>query len=156
MPTKFQNTIIYKIICRDEKIKDLYVGQTTNFTKRKSRHKTNCNLIGTEKYFLFVYEFIRKNGGWDNWMVVELEKFPCENKNQAVCREKYWMKELGATLNKHKYYNDEKEYNQIYNKRYREENKEKIKEYKKNYREVNKEKIKEYNKKYRDLKKLSN
>ena len=35
----YLNTIIYKIVCKDLSISDVYVGQTTNFTKRKSQHK---------------------------------------------------------------------------------------------------------------------
>ena len=38
MPKKeinYQNTIIYKIRCKDLNIKDVYVGHTTNFIQRK-------------------------------------------------------------------------------------------------------------------------
>ena len=38
----YSNTIIYKIVCKDVSIKECYVGQTTNFTKRKCSHKSNC------------------------------------------------------------------------------------------------------------------
>jgi hypothetical protein len=31
----YQNTVIYKIVCNDLSIKDLYVRHTTNFRKRK-------------------------------------------------------------------------------------------------------------------------
>ena len=163
----YQNTIIYKIVCKDEKLKDLYVGQTTNFSKRKSRHKTNCVCERTEKYNMFLYKFIREKGGWDNWNIIEVEKYPCENLVQASERERYWMNELNATLNKVKpqqqiysHYDNQKEYK----KAYREANKEKIKEYNikyreankeeaKEYREANKEKIKEYKKAYREANK---
>ena len=46
MPKKeidYQNTIIYKIVCNDLNVKDVYVGHTTDFTKRKSHHKSSCN-----------------------------------------------------------------------------------------------------------------
>ena len=35
--------LIYKIYCKDEKIKDVYIGQTTDFVRRKFAHKTSCN-----------------------------------------------------------------------------------------------------------------
>ena len=39
----YSNTIIYKIVCKDQNIKDIYVGHTTNFVQRKHAHKQNCN-----------------------------------------------------------------------------------------------------------------
>jgi hypothetical protein len=41
MPKKninFSKTIIYKIVCNDLTITDVYVGHTTNFIKRKAKH----------------------------------------------------------------------------------------------------------------------
>ena len=48
MPKKiidYSKTIIYKIVCNDLNITDLYIGHTTNFIKRKATHKSNCNNI---------------------------------------------------------------------------------------------------------------
>ena len=39
----YSNTIIYKIVCVDPLIKDLYIGHTTNFVQRKYAHKQTCN-----------------------------------------------------------------------------------------------------------------
>ena len=47
---KHENTIMYKIVCNDLSITDLYVGSTTNFTKRKYSHKCSCVKEGNEKY----------------------------------------------------------------------------------------------------------
>jgi hypothetical protein len=47
-----------------------YVGHTTDFTKRKNNHKKSCNNSKSKDYNLKVYDFIRKNGGWDNWSIV--------------------------------------------------------------------------------------
>jgi len=44
MPRKiinYTNTIIYKIVCNDLNITDLYVGSTTDFTNRKYNHKSS-------------------------------------------------------------------------------------------------------------------
>ena len=59
----YTNTIIYKLVCIDINIKELYVGHTTNFTKRKYAHKYGCNNETSKKYNLHVYQFIRNNGG---------------------------------------------------------------------------------------------
>ena len=38
----YQNTIIFEIILNYLDIKDLYVGHTTDFTRRCSQHKYCC------------------------------------------------------------------------------------------------------------------
>ena len=95
----FQNTIMYKIVCSDLNITDLYVGSTTNFTKRKNAHKSTCYNEARPEYNYKVYRFIRENGGWGNWSMVEIEKFSCNDPNEAHTRERYWIETLNATLN---------------------------------------------------------
>jgi hypothetical protein len=55
---------IYKLCCNDSIIKDIYVGSATNFSRRKSGHKSYCNNPNNIKYNYHVYKFIRENGGW--------------------------------------------------------------------------------------------
>ena len=95
----YVNTIIYKLVCKDKLITDCYVGHTTSFTKRKSQHKRECNTEKRKGYNCKVYSFMRANGGWDNWEMIEIEPFPCETKKQAEVREHYWYCELKSTLN---------------------------------------------------------
>jgi len=168
MPRKeidYSKTVIYKIVCNDLTITDLYVGSTVNFISRKSQHKQACNKC--EKYK--VYQIINDNGGWENWSMVEIEKYPCNNGNEARTRERYWFEELHAKLNasypirSYKEYNDtnkenRKEYRKINKdiiaekrKIYDEKNKDIKKEYKKRYYQENKERIKaKANKYYQD------
>ena len=67
---------VYSIQCKDKSITDLYIGSCKNYRKRYNRHKEsykNCNYK--------VYQFIRQNGGWDNWeMIVEV-------KTDDLCKE---------------------------------------------------------------------
>ena len=91
----YQNTYIYKIICKDERILDSYVGLTINFEKRKRTHELNCNNLKKVK----LYEFIRNNGGWSNWEMLIVEKCCCQNRKEAGLREKYWYETLKANLN---------------------------------------------------------
>lgn len=148
----YQNTIIYKIVCNDTSITDCYVGHTTDFIRRKNSHKCRCTKENNEAYNFKVYEFIRENGGWNNWSMILIENFPCNNLLEANRRERYWIENLNSTLNIFKPTRTRKEYKQ--------DNEEKIKEYlknycstneqkekRKNYRIENKEKIKEYKKK---------
>jgi hypothetical protein len=46
------------------------------------------------------YVFIREHGGWDNWQMIEVEKYPCKDMNEACARERHWYEELKAKLNK--------------------------------------------------------
>ena len=59
----YEKCVMYKIICNDTTIKDIYVGSTCNFTRRKCGHKSDCNNANTSRYNLKVYQFIRTNGG---------------------------------------------------------------------------------------------
>jgi len=155
MPKKtidYSKTIIYKICCKDIDITDCYVGQTTELTKRKYQHKTNCNNPNLKAYNIYVYKFIRENGGWDNWEIVKVEDFVCNSRDDALKRERYWFEELKATLNvcipsrtDKEYYQDNKETKLKYAALYRKENKEKIKEnhtiQNQKYRDKNRDKI---------------
>ena len=152
--------IFYKIVCKDENIKDCYVGKTKNLKKRWNCHKNTCNNENNKKYNLKLYQFIRENGGWNNFNMIEIEKNEYDDKDSAI-RERYWIEELNANLNciipsrtKNEYCENykehlkeyKKEYNKKYNKEYYEDNIEKIKQYYEN----NKEKIKETHKIYRE------
>ena len=135
LPIDYSKTIIYKICCNDVNITDVYVGHTTDLIRRRRAHKFSSSNESNREYNYYKYKFIRENGGWDNWCIVPVEEYPCENVNQARIRERYWIEELKAELNKQVPSRAYKEY--------REDNKEKIKEKDKRYRENNKEMIKE-------------
>ena len=151
----YQNTVIYKIVCKDLNIKDLYVGSTTNFTQRKRCHKDSCNFSHQRNYNFYVYQFIRENGGWNNWDMIEVEKYKCNDRNEKDKRERYWIEELKATLNKvipsrtkKELYEKNKEEILVKRKEYYEENKEEILEKNKEYYEVNKEEINDKRRKH--------
>jgi hypothetical protein len=93
---------MYKIVSNDLTITDSYVGHTTNFRTRKYSHKCVCNNKKVQKakrYNLKVYKFIRENGGWDSFSMVEIEKFPCKDTHEATARERYWYENLNSQLN---------------------------------------------------------
>lgn len=92
----YKNTVIYKIVCyNSEECNEIYVGSTTDFTKRKASHKSLCNKGDTSK----IYIIIRENGGWNNWRMLEVKKFPCENGNEAHSEEEKVRIELKSTMN---------------------------------------------------------
>ena len=55
---------IYKLVCNDVEIKERYVGSTTNMKVRKNQHKSVCNNPNSEKYNIYLYQFIRENGNF--------------------------------------------------------------------------------------------
>ena len=148
MPRKeinYSNCIIYKIVCDDLNVKELYVGSTTDFTKRKSTCKKICNDENDKSYNNKLYKMIRENGGWDNWSLILIEKYPCNDNNEAKSRERYWLETLGTKeykethpepiieIKDNYYTNNKEKYREYYEK-----NKEKILEQKKIYHEVKK------------------
>jgi len=158
--TDYSKTVIYKIVCNDLSITDVYVGHTTEFTKRKSQHKCTVSNVKDRSYSTHLYKVIRENGGWDNYSMIEIEKYPCSDSNEARAKERYWYEQLNAKLNikkpifyptdKEQYYESNKESIKLKLKNYAIKNKEKLEEYKQKYNETNRDKIKEYNKQYKE------
>ncbi len=97
---KYENTVIYIIKCKDETITDSYVGHTTNFSNRCKQHIEVLDHIKSHKLQYPLYKFIRENGGWDNWEIIEIEKWPCETREDAIAREAHWYNPIVHTLNK--------------------------------------------------------
>jgi len=98
MPRKeidYSKIVIYKIACNDLNVKDIYVGSTTDFIKRKSSHKKDSNKHKNLK----VYNMINSYGGWDNWCMIKIEDYPCKSSIDARARERYQYELLNATLN---------------------------------------------------------
>jgi hypothetical protein len=160
----YSHTIIYKICCKDISIDDIYIGHTTNFIQRKQSHKTNCCNENSNNYNLYVYKFIRENGGWNNWSMIQLENYNCNNRRESEMRERYWIETLKATLNcnnpfttkeekekqKQDWYEEKKDYILQKAKEHYEENKEQKIEYQKQYSKENSEVICEKQKEYRE------
>jgi hypothetical protein len=92
----YQNTIIYKITCKDPSISDVYVGHTINFIQRKRAHKQCCNNINSG---LKLYSFIREHGGWSNWNMDIVNFFNCKDQHEARQKEQEYFISLNATLN---------------------------------------------------------
>jgi group I intron endonuclease len=138
----YGNGFIYKLCCRDTSIKDEYVGSSVDFTERKRCHKNDCNNPNSKKYNIYVYKFIRDNGGFENWSMIQIEKYPCENRRELETRERYWIETLESKLNSNIPTRTAKEYH----KQYYEEKKDEVLEYNKQRYEEKKDEILEKNK----------
>ena len=95
----YSNTIIYKIVCNDPNITDVYVGHTTNFVQRKYAHKQVCNNINSPCYNLNLYKTIRKTGNWSNWEMSIVQFYNCKDQYEARQKEQEHYVLLGSTLN---------------------------------------------------------
>ena len=62
LPVNYDNTMFYKLVCKDLTIGECYVGHTTDFKGRKHGHKQCCNNSTFDGYHRHVYDYIRNNG----------------------------------------------------------------------------------------------
>lgn len=99
MSSDFSHSVIYKIICLNQDIKDCYVGSTVKFERRKCDHKQACANPNGKLYNLKVYKCIRENGGWENWDMQIVEHVKCKDSQELRARESYYKELLCATLN---------------------------------------------------------
>ena len=147
LPIDYSKGLIYKIVCNDIKIKEVYYGSTTSFVKRKNSHKSNCINPKNRDYNQPKYQFIRENGGWSNWDMIEIKKYDCETKRELELEERKQIEIYGVSLNhviptrsKEEYDIDNKEKQAEYKKIWYQNNKEETLEQKKLYYHNNKEK----------------
>lgn len=155
MSPNYNNTVIYKIVSNDQNINDIYVGSTTDFNKRKRQHKTDCNNVNSKQHNLKVYQIIRQNGGWEEWMMIKIEDYPCTSWNEAHTRERHYYNLLVGTMNSQvptrtqkEYYETNKDHLSNKHKQYYINNKDKINGIHKQYYEANKDKINGIHKQY--------
>ena len=142
----YSKTTIYKIQHRDND-ELLYVGSTTDFTRRKAEHKRKCNNANCKAYNYKVYKMIRDNGGWEVFNMIVIKEFPCQNKQEALTEEDKIMRQMKSNMNSVRAYmtpEDAKERD----KQYRLEHKEHISEQQKQWRLEHKEHVSERTKKY--------
>jgi hypothetical protein len=134
MPRKiidYSKTIMYKIVSKDLNNNYIYVGSTTDFAKRKYNHKSSCTNENHSHFNFKVYKTIRENGGWNEFEMIEIEKYPCNDSNESAARERYWKEHFNANMNS----NIPGAFNELgkieYDRKYQIDNKKQINECKK-------------------------
>ena len=162
VPIDYTKTIIYKLVHKDDLYdENIYTGHTTDMRHRKNSHKTKCTNPDSDKYHLKVYQYIRENGGWDTWLMIEIEKYPCKDVHEARARERVIQTEMKAKLNsdiagrtRKEWVKDNCDKLSEYTKQYNIDNREKIAEQRKQYHIDNRmmicEKTRNYNKHNKD------
>ena len=84
---QYAKTEIYKIVPKDQSNKFIHFGATTNFTKQKNNIIKNSK---DENKRNALYDYIRTNGGMDQFQMIFVEKSPCNNKREQEARLDYW------------------------------------------------------------------
>ena len=130
----YKNSVIYKLVhSNDQDNENIYVGSTTNFRCRKLVHKNNCCNETAKNYNSYVYQFIRDNEGWNEWLMIAIETYPCENQRELEIRERFHIETLKSKLNKRlptrtreEHYEDNRDMILEKQKIYHEDNRDKI------------------------------
>ena len=80
MSPKYENTIVYKIKCKDPLVPDFYLGYSTFALVHVAKmFHVRCKHDKTWP----VCEFVRQNGGFENWVFERLESKSCSSSLEA-------------------------------------------------------------------------
>jgi hypothetical protein len=140
-PVDYSKTLIYKLVHKEDYDNaNIYVGSTTDFRKRKNNHKSSCSNEKNEDYNDKKYQYIRDNGGWECFNMIEVEKYPCNDGNEARAREEYWRCYFNSQLNTKRAYRTDEQRIERY-KKYYENNKDTHNKYTKEHYQKNKDKL---------------
>ena len=139
----YKKGLIYTIKSGDS----MYVGSTTDFRRRKSKHKSVIYNENSKQYNQKIYKTIRGNNY--EWVMRPYSQFPCNSKLELTIEEERVRQLLKADMNSYSCGTGcatKKEYQ----KQYRDEHKDEIEKYKKQYNDQHKDKISERQKEYND------
>ena len=90
---------IYLIYPKDRKNIMLYVGSTTNISRRIKRHEESCIYDNDKHYNYRLYTYIRANGGWDSFeMSIIEEVHNCDNLIELRKREQFHLDRIPLEL----------------------------------------------------------
>jgi hypothetical protein len=131
---------IYKIKHNEDyDDENIYIGSTCNLIRRRCQHKTAFYNENDPNHNLPLYQYIRENGRWDNWIMIKIHDYNCNSKSELEIEERRMIDLLKPKLNKYIPTRSLKEWHQ--------DNKEVLAEKRKGYREANREVIAEKDKK---------
>ena len=91
-----RNALIYSITKKNS-TEILYIGSTTNFTRRQSTHRTSCisTVEKNKKYMLELYQYIRNNDGFGNFIFNVVLEFVCSSLTEQRQKEQEYIDKYG-------------------------------------------------------------
>ena len=95
-------TTFYKLRHQSNNNLECYVGSTNDFMARKRGHRSVCHNPIRPEYNYKLYQYIRANGGYDQWIYELLDQVEEMTKREKLLKEKDLIQEHGATLNMQK------------------------------------------------------
>ena len=95
-------TTFYKLRHQSNNNLECYVGSTNDFMQRKRAHRSACHNPIIPAYNYKLYQYIRANGGYDQWIYEVLDHVDEMTKREKLLKEGQLTQEHGATLNIHK------------------------------------------------------
>ena len=107
MSPKYENTIVYKIKCKDPLVPDFYLGYST-FTLVHVSKMFEVRCKHDNKWP--VCEFVRQNGDFENWVFERLDIKSCSNSLEARTELRKHFNASPPSLNKHLPTRTNKEY----------------------------------------------
>ena len=93
--------MIYKIVCKDLSIKDVFVDSTLNLSSKITSHKHWARNPEHQKIEdRLMYFTVAANGGFLNWECILIEAYPCSSPHELRARVRHWVEQLNANLNR--------------------------------------------------------
>ena len=94
-------SMIYKIVCKDLSIKDVFVYSTLNLLSKITAHKHwDRNPEHQKIEDRLMYSTVAANGSFSNWDIIWIENYPCSNPHELRARVRHWVEQLNANLNR--------------------------------------------------------
>jgi hypothetical protein len=85
---------IYLLKCKNENIKDCYIGSTKDIIKRKYQHQYLSTFKDNK-----LYNFIRNNNNIENFDFIILEEFETDIVKERYEKERFFIELYKTTLN---------------------------------------------------------
>ena len=98
LPIDYSKAQIYRVVCKNPKITDCFIGTTTNLTHMRSNHHRESKRENP-KLHQKLYKFICENGGWSNFQLILIESYPCNGKEELQMKLREYIENLNPTLN---------------------------------------------------------
>jgi hypothetical protein len=89
---------------------NVYIGSTTDLHKRKLKHKTSCISEKNKKFHYKLYQYVRENGGFDNFRFTILRVCNDVDKMERFKLEQSFIDVYEPTLNIRSASQTQKEY----------------------------------------------
>lgn len=152
----YKNGKIYKIISNTDSDK-CYVGSTTKqyLSQRFMQHKASYKSYKDGKYNKITSFDLFDEFGIDNCIIVLLELYPCDSKDELHSRERHYIESMNCVniivvgRTPKEYLQKNKDLIKSKRKQFYEENKERVIEKQKEFYNTNKDKVIDYQKVYR-------